>query len=396
MTEGLLPAERADGRDSPRPRVDPAVSGALSVWFGSRLAVVVLAVVAAWLVRDTGGRDVGGFVELWNRWDVDQFRKVAEFGYFSPQYQDRTEAFFPGMPAALRLVHLVVPDLYACGLLVSFVAGGFASVGLWRLAEAESGPVAGRRAVVYLALFPYAVFLFAGYSEALFLAFAVNAWHAARNDRWWLAGVLGAGAAATRITGVVLGAGLAVLYVEQALRRRPAGTGVLRAALRPQLGWLALPALPVVAYFGYLHRRTGHWDAYAIALKEGWGRDTVSPLRALQTTLASARDLDQGAAYVWSWRAELLSMAVGVVLTLVLLRRQRFGEATYVGLNVALLSTSTYYASTVRALMVWFPLYLLLARTTVRRDWLHDLLVWVSAPLAAGITIAFVKGAWLG
>lgn len=396
MTRVLETPAHAAAEAPARRRVSPAVAGALSVWFGSRLAVAVVALAAAWLVRDGNGRDVSTFVELWNRWDVDQYRKIAEFGYFSPAYTDRTEAFFPGMPAALRLVHLVVPDLYACGLIVSLVAGAFASVGLWRLGEAEGGPAAGRRAVLYLVLFPYSVFLFAGYSEALFLAFAVNAWVAARQHRWWLAGLLGAGASTTRITGICLGAGLGVLYLEERLRSRPPGTGAVRAVLSPQLGWMLLPAVPVVAWVSWLKVQTGHWDATARALEEGWGRATVSPLLAFRNTLAQAQNADQGAAYLWSWRAELLAFGIGIALTVVLLLRRRFGEAVYVGSNVAILSTSTYYASGVRALMVWFPLYLLLAALTLRRSWLHDLLVWVLAPLAAVITVAFVKGAWLG
>lgn len=396
MTLLDAPAHAAVAEPPARRRVSPAVAGALSIWFGSRLAVAVLAFLTAWLVRDGAGREVSSFVELWNRWDAGQYEKIAEFGYFSPEYTDRTEAFFPGMPAAMRLVNVVVPDLYACGLVVSLVAGAFASVGLWRLGEAEGGPVAARRALLYLVLFPYSVFLFAGYSEALFLAFALNAWVAARQHRWWLAGLLGAGASTTRITGICLGAGLGVLYLEERIRSRPAGTGVVRAVLSPQLGWMLLPAVPVVAWTSWLKVKTGHWDATARALEEGWGRATINPVDAFRNTLAQAQNLDQGAAYVWSWRAELLAFVVGVLLTVVLLARRRFGEAVYVGSNVLILSTSSYYASGVRALMVWFPLYLLLAALTLRRAWLHDLVVWVSAPLAAGITVAFVKGAWLG
>ena len=388
------PAHAAEPSPSRR-RVSPAVAGALSIWFGSRLAVALLAVLTAWLVRDGKARDVAGFVEQWNRWDAGHYYKVAKYGYFAPEYSDHTEPFFPGMPAAMRLVGLVVPDLYAAGLLVSLVAGAFASVALWRLAEAEGGPQAGRRALLYLVLFPYSVFLFAGYSEALFLAFALNAWLFAQRDRWWLAGLLAAGASTTRITGALLGAGLGVLYLEQRLRARPVGTSVLRAVLRPEAAALLLPAVPVLAYFSYLYAKTGHWDAYAVAQREGWGRDTVNPLDAFRTTLGLARNLDQEAMHVWSWRAELLAFCIGLLLVVVLLVRRRFGEATYVGLNVAMLSTSTYYASGVRSLMVWFPLYLLLARLTARRSWLHDLIVWTSAPLAAGITVAFVRGAWI-
>lgn len=379
----------------------PALRGALPTWVGSRLAVAVLSIVGGWLIRPGAGDERPGFLEQWDHWDVGLFRKVAEFGYFSHAYKDLTEPFFPGMPFLMRVVHLVVRDWIAAGLLVSFLAGAVASVMLWRLAEEESGPVAARRAVLYLVLFPYAVFLFAGYSESLFLAFAVSAWWAARHDRWLLAGVLGAAAAATRITGVVFAAALAVQYLTQRLGSRPASVPLLsRASLRRVIAldavWLLLPAVPVYAYFAFLHSRTGHWDAYSRALKTGWGRDTVSPVQALRTTWGQAQNVHQSAQFLWSWRAELLAMLIGVVLTVALLVARRWGEATYVGLNVALLSTSSYYASGVRALMVWFPAYLLLARCSLRWRWLHEPLAWVSGALMAGIALAFSQGSWLG
>ena len=48
------------------------------------------------------------------------------------------------------------------------------------------------RSVWFLLIFPTAYFLHVGYSEALFLALALGSILAARGERWWLAGVLGA------------------------------------------------------------------------------------------------------------------------------------------------------------------------------------------------------------
>lgn len=368
-----------------------AVTATLPLWLGTRVAAVLLTLGAGWLLPAGDRGSHPHFLDQWHHWDTDLFRKVAEFGYFSPRYGDRAEAFFPGQPMAMRLVHLVVPDWIAAGMVVAAVAGAVACVALYRLAAQDAGDEAGRRAVLYLVLFPYAVFLFAGYSEALFLAFATTAWLAARRGSWWFAGLLGAGASFTRVTGVALGAALAVEYVT---RRWPQGGW--RAVVSRDALALALPALPVVGYFAYLRARTGHWDAYARALEQGWGRRTVSPLTALQNTWDLANTTSQGRAFLWSWRAELLAMAVGVVVTVVLLMSRRWGEATLVGLNVALLSTSLYYASCVRALLVWFPAFLLLSRLSLRVRWLHAAVLTVFAPASALIVLAFTEGTWLG
>jgi hypothetical protein len=276
-------------------------------------------------------------------------------------------------------------------MVVAAVASGVACVALYRLAAEESGEEAGRRAVLDLVLFPYAVFLYAGYSEALFLAFATTAWLAARRDAWWLAGLLGAGASLTRISGIALGVGLGVQYLVQRWPRER-----WRAALSWDAPALLLPAVPVVGYLSYLHAKTGHWDAYQRAQSEGWGRHAGSPLTGWRTTWHLATTGGQSRAFLWSWRAELIARAIGVVVTVVVLASRRWGEAAFVGTAMLMLSTSSFYASVVRGLLVSFPAFLLLARGSLRARWVHPAVLTVFAPLSALTVLAFTAGTWLG
>ena len=247
----------------------------------------------------------------------------------------------------------------------------------------------GTRAVLLLALAPYAVFLFAGYSEAVWLAFALPGWLAARRGRWALAGVLVALAAAVRVNGVFLAAALVVEYV---LSRRRAGLPVVA----PVAGWLLAPAVTVGGYVVYLHALTGSWTRWLDAQAEGWGRHLTPPVTALRTTLTAARNAGQGAEYAWSWRAELVAVAVGVALTVVLLARRRWSEATYIGLSVASLATSTYYLSVARSSLLWFPLFTLLAAASVRRPWILTWYVAVCGPLMVLMVLTFTSGRWVG
>ena len=89
-------------------------------------------------------------------------------------------------------------------------------------------------------------------------------------------------------------------------------------------------------------------------------------------------------------------MAVGVLVTAVLLRRARWGEATYVGLSVAALATSTFYLSVARATLLWFPLWLLVVEAGQRRRWVLPAYVTVAAPLMALGVLTFTAGRWVG
>src|SRR5664280_12033 len=254
---------------------------------------------------------------------------------------------------------------------------GIPAMGLWRLAADEVGPAHARDAVVFLVLFPYAVFLFAGYSEALFLGCTCWAWVAARQQRWAVGAVLAAGAAATRVLGIPLAVALAVEY----------GVSRWRAGHRTpgwRSLWLVLPAVPVLIFVGYLHARTGHWDTYARAMAGGWHRTLAAPWTGIRANWRFGSDPGQPSAYLWFWRAELAAVAVGVAPTAVLARGRRWGEASYVAGSTLLMSCSSYLASGVRAVLVWFPLYLALARATRRYPQIRWVYCWVCAG-AAGL-----------
>lgn len=353
----------------------------LRPWLLSRVSVALLVLAGGAQVL---GQGTAGFVHRWDRWDASYFVEVARVGYGGyPAHPGDKDiaAFFPGLPLVLRAVHLVVPDWTAAGLLVSLVAGAVASVYLARLAALDG--VDGGRAVLYLVLSPYAVFLAAGYSEALFLALALPGWWAARRGQWPLAALLVAGACAVRVSGAFLAAGLVVEFAVTCRQWRRAP-------------WLVAPFAVLAGFAAYLHHVTGDWLAWQHAQAEGWGRHLTAPLTALRATVDAALHSGLGPEYRWSFGAEVVAVGVGLALTAVLLARRSWGEATYVGLSVAALATSSFYLSVARATLLWFPLWLLLAEVAARRPWLHTTYVVVATPLMAASVLTFTAGRWVG
>lgn len=366
------------------------VASALWVWVATRLGVFLLGWVAVYHFTDG---PLTSYLQRWGQWDWQHFEYIAKHGYDS-RFDPNIEAFFPGLPVVLRVVHLTGVDWVLAGLLVSFVAGASAAVALARLAELDGPRGAGERAVLLLTLSPAAVFLAAGYTEALFLGFALPAWLCARRGQWWAAGLLAAAASTTRVSGLFLAVALVVQFAVTAgrdLRQAPA---------------LVLPFLPVLGYMAYLRNLRGPctptsdracgWLAWQRAQEAGWGRSFTSPWRVFQNTWDAAFGDSQAVPFRMDFRLELLAMLVGVVLTGYLVVRREWGEATFVGLSVAALGTSTWYFSVPRASLLWFPLWIELARVTMRRPKLFVLYVAVMAPLSAHWAILYVTGRWAG
>ncbi|GAA3472922.1 mannosyltransferase family protein [Nonomuraea roseola] len=346
---------------------------ALGVWTSSRLGLLLVSLMAVpWLV---GGSD---YLSRWKQWDASLFVTIAQYGYRGDPAQARDPglpAFFPGMPAVLRLVHLVVDDWALCGLLISLVAGGVAAVALARLAEFEGG--SGELAVVAMVLFPTAVFLAAGYSESLFLAFAIPAWLAARRRQWPLAVLLAAGASSIRITGLFLAVALIVEFAFSRPHKR-------------DLPWLVIPFVPLIAYSWYLRGLTGDWLAWKHAQEAGWGRELVWPWRAWQTTWDSAMTAGESAV---AFRMEIAGAVVAVAVLVWLLVTRRWSEFVYCGLQAGALLTSAYYLSVPRSLLLWFPLWVLIARLPARWVIGYGLLL---GPLMVLNALRFLTGAWAG
>lgn len=187
----------------------------------TRIGMWTTAGVVGWLFPSDGqAREPASFLSPWQQWDWWFYFRIARDGYFPTQEGpwtagwDNREAFFPGFPLVLRAVHTVVPDWAAAGALISFVAGGVAVLALARLARRHlPGQEAGRRAVLFFLLSPCAVFLAAGYTEALFLALALPAWLAAQRQNWRAAAVLACLACSVRASGLFLAAALALHFV---------------------------------------------------------------------------------------------------------------------------------------------------------------------------------------
>jgi hypothetical protein len=145
----------------------------------------------------------GHLLEPWQRWDTPIFQMLAEQGYGARGNLVLTPPLYPTL---INIVsHPLGGQTMLAAMLISSAFCLFALINFYRLARLELGEEAdARRAVLHLAVFPTAFFLFAAYTDAIFLAGAVGALYYARRSRWWPAAIWGAIGAGSRIVGSVL------------------------------------------------------------------------------------------------------------------------------------------------------------------------------------------------
>ena len=155
---------------------------------------------------------------------------------------------------------------------------------------------AGRRTVLFFLLSPCAIFLAVGYTEALFLAFALPAWLAAQRRNWPLAMTLTAVATAVRVSGCS----------SPPHSSRISYSPHAASAMSAPLPWLALPALPLSSSAG-ICRPTPVTGWPGSMRRNVVGSATFhAPWEAWQPHLANAFDHAQSTGYAFMFQAELL------------------------------------------------------------------------------------------
>jgi Mannosyltransferase (PIG-V) len=185
-------------------------------------------------------RDLGYVTDIWARWDSVWFLRIAEHGYGS--LEGAAAAFYPLYPATVGLLGRVLLGHYVlAGILISLAATLAAFVLLHDLAETKLGAEGARRTVLYLALFPMALFLQAVYSEGLFLLLSVGAFVLAERRRFLPAGLAAGLALLTRPVGVALLPALALIAWRSPDRR----SALVRLAVAP----LSFVVYPLVLWW---------------------------------------------------------------------------------------------------------------------------------------------------
>jgi hypothetical protein len=391
-----------------RLREEQAATPVLGVYVWSRAAIWIAAVFALFFFEpnrhpdadrwDTARmHDLGYFTDIWARWDSDFFLRIAENGY-----DEASAAFhplYPGLVAALGRVFF--GHYLLAGVIVSLLAALGSFVLLHRLAEERLGADGARRAVLYLAVFPMALFLQAVYSESLFLLFVLGAFALAERDRFAAAGLVTGLAILTRAAGLALLPALALL----AWRNRER----LRA-----LAGVAL-ALPVAAVYPLvLWQQVGDPWAFADA-QDRWHRSfsAAGPLGGLWDGLVAGwHGLEQfvvghgthvsGVSPMHAAAENVQALAFLVLfVVLAVVAWKRFGAAYGLFAAVSLAIPLSYPSSRWPLLsmprfgLVIFPLFLALAALTAGRSRAHTAVVACSALLLGVAVVQWALWQWV-
>jgi hypothetical protein len=395
-------------------------------WTGFVFAVIVLRLIYAaigWWVVTAGGpiplnETIYGvikpflktdsfshyFVNPWFGWDTISYLGIAILGYG----QDASIAFMPLYPFLIRIsAPLFGGNHLLAALVLSTLFCILALILMYELFAAMYPRTIARAAVVLFLTFPTAFFLFAGYTESLFIILVLTFWMLARKKRWLWAALFAGLATLTRLQGVVLSAVLLWMILITLIEHPAEGLiGQLRQLLevlrspREKLvkgvhpaAWMAVLIPPLVAAGYQSWLRLAGYGTIADALRTYWKLETVPPWTGF---LLFLQRIPTARFHYMDW-IDLILFIVVLIAGLIGLRYLDPAFSLYIWLTMAVLLTRGtpphLLASYSRYFLAFFPLFLLLAQLPARYQRLGILIIFFAMQiLLVGI---FLWGSWV-
>lgn len=183
----------------------------------------------------------------WANFDGEHYLSISIFGY-----KGLEQAFFPVYPLLISIfAKPFSQDLLSSlinstivGLIISNASFLIALLFLYDLILIDFSKKIAFLIIILIVFFPTSFYFGALYNESLFLLLTVLSFYSARKKRWFLAGIFGMIASATRIFGILL---LPALLIEAYLQKEKISKSF----------WLMLIPLGLGAYMMYQYLTIG-------------------------------------------------------------------------------------------------------------------------------------------
>jgi len=402
-SSGIIPRLSAWARETWQTN-RTALIEAFVVFIGIRIILSVIAVFAsAMLPLQQGLHYTVTFsdniwLDVWARWDSEYYIRISRLGYLA---DTDSVAFFPLYPTLMALfAPFAGGDHVLAGVIISTVATYTALFYIFKLAEWEFGTGIAKRALLYMAVYPFAFYMLAVYTESLFLTLTLAAFYYARRGQWPAAVPLAFFSGLTRPTGFLLvlpfayevwrqsGGGLNVKKLLKNLK----WWGVAAACAAPAawvlwaafLGWITddpLMALHATDQPPWWRSSNPPWETLITSVQQ-LGRDDLSAvMRAVATQdLIFAVLLIEMC--VVAWRALPRTYAIYCIAT------------TWLVLSTTVHNSPAPMLSIPRYSLGIFPIFFLLAKLGANPRW--DRIILISSATLLGIYMAmFATWYWV-
>lgn len=319
----------------------------------------------------------------WAQFDGVHYLTIITKGYHAA---DLIQAFFPGYPLLVNLASLnnhINPLII--GLYISLSSFILSLYFLYQLILLDKS-ISANKIIIALLLFPTSFFFIAFYTESFFFLCVILSFYLARKRRWALAGIFGALASFTRLTGIFLIPALIYEWLSQKPTKRS----------HLDFVYTFIPAIGLGIYMLYL------WQQFSDPLlfvhvqsQFGVARTTNQLILWPQVVYRYLKILLTLQPNIHSYLITLQELAAGTLgffALIVAWFKVRRSYVIFALLSFFLPTLTGTFTSLPRYLLVLFPIYFVIAKLPKKS---YLLTLFVFAILFFVNIVFFTQGLWV-
>jgi len=331
---------------------------------------------------------------LWSRANFDgiHYLDIARKGYGIYQ-----QAFFPLYPKLIAwLTPLFGGRNLVAGWTVSLLCFYLALFFFYKLIKLDFSEKITKRALVYLLLFPTAFFFSMIYTESLFFLFIIGSFYFARTRRWWVAGIFGGLASATRLPGIFLFPALLIEWWQQ--NKFQISNFKFQIFLKTFIPIFLIP-LGLLYYMRFLAINFGDSLMFIHVQKFfGAGRSADRIILLYQVFWRYFKMLVTVEKNTLTYFVVVLEFLTGIgflVLTIFTYFRRWYSYLVFMALAYIAPTLTGTFLSLPRFVLVLFPGFILLSLWAEKYRWVKIIYPFLTIPLLILCLLLFTRGFWV-
>lgn len=327
--------------------------------------------------------------DVWARWDSGPYVDLARWGYKRREGYSDFVAWFPLYSYLIRILSPSPRYHYPMGEMISLVSFLLLLCIVFDLVAQEKGKDVAHLTVLYLSIFPSALYFRVVYAEALFTLLILLSYRGYLRENYLRCGIYGALAATTRWPGIALLPAFGATAIWEVLRGRK--------KFRPAMLFIGLVAVGPAVVMGIQWREVGDPLAFLHAVSRPDFQRAVS-FPGASVVADVKRMLAE-----WSFRhgaiefnliLDDLVAVLAVAGAIYFFRRYGFLQGIFA---LGLLLPPLMSGRTIGMMRYVLPIFLyvvFLAEIGQRRPWFHNLWIFCSSLFLAYYTICFACWYW--
>ncbi len=355
----------------------------ISIVLGTKFVILLFGVQSFLLFSNQKLTAFHQVLGIWNHWDAKNYINIANHGYGASGENSFTLVFFPFYPFLISAFNFLTNDAVLSAFIISGIASVFLGFLFYKLVKLDYSEKTAMSSVWFLFIFPTSYFLHIPYTESLFLALIIGSFYFCRKRLWFLAGLLGFFACATRINGLILCLALPFELLADFKENRKTDKKWL---------WLGLIPCGFAAYLLLNYVVTGNFLAFLAIQKNNFQKYMAFPWKAIREKMKyvylhpQATGLSEGL-------FELIFTGIALLAIVLGWRYLRNSYRVWMIASWLLFVSTSWLLSVPRYVLTMFPLFILMA-IAARNSLLNVLMTTFSILYLAMFIISFVQNRW--